>query len=218
MSPAKQHRTIRVWIIEDSRDYREELRELIALSADIECDRVFGSFEEVLPAIRMGTLPDVVLVDIRLPGASGIEAIRTLKGIAPELHLMVLTISEDREVIVDAIRAGIDGYLLKNDPIENILHGIRLVADGGSPLSGAVAGLVMEALKKVQPTGEGEGLSERETEILRLLADGFVKKEVAQELHIAPVTVDYHLRSIYRKLQVHSQAGAVGKAIRRGVI
>jgi len=209
---------IRIWVIEDERDYREQLADLIAISPDIRCVGAFGSFEELLPALRHGELPDVVLVDIRLPGASGLEAIRTLKGISPELHLIVLTISEDREVIVEAICAGVDGYLLKNDPIENILHGIRLVADGGSPLSGAVAGLVMETVKKAKPAKDGELLSEREAEILRLLADGLVKKEVASMLHIAAVTVDYHLRSIYRKLQVHSQAGAVGKALRQGVI
>ena len=210
--------TINVWIIEDAHEYRRELVEMLDATPGISCDRSFGSVEEAMSCFRAGQFPQVVLVDIQLPGASGIEAIKQLKEMRPGLHSVVLTISENREVVFDAICAGASGYLLKNDPFDDIVRGIRLVVEGGSPLSGPVAAMVLDAFKHKPVSGGDSDLNERETEILQLLSDGMVKKEVAATLHIAPVTVDYYLRSIYQKLQVNSQAGAVGKAIRKGLI
>ncbi len=211
-------KTINVWVIEDAHEYRRELVEMLDATPGICCDRSFGSVEEAMPCFRAGEFPQVVLVDIQLPGASGIEAIKQLKEMRPGLHSIVLTISENRDVVFEAICAGASGYLLKNDPFDDIVRGIHLVFEGGSPLSGPVAAMVLDAFKHQPVLGGESDLNERETEILRLLSDGMVKKEVAATLHIATVTVDYYLRSIYQKLQVHSQAGAVGKAIRKGLI
>lgn len=209
---------IDVWIVEDAQEYRLELVRLLNATPGIRCARSFGSAEEALPIFHEGLFPHVVLVDIQLPGASGIDLIKELQVLRPTVHPVVLTISENRTVVFDAICAGASGYLLKNDPFDEIVRGIRLVFDGGSPLSGPVASMVLAAFKRkssLQNTGQ---LSERETDILRLLADGFINKEIADQQHIAPSTVDYHLRSIYKKLQVNSQAGAVGTAMRKGLI
>ena len=211
-------KTINVWVIEDAHEYRRELVELLDAAPGIHCDRSFGSVEEAMLCFRAGHFPQVVLIDIQLPGVSGIEAIKQLKEMQPGLYSIVLTISENRDVVFDAICAGASGYLLKNDPFDDIVRGIRLVFEGGSPLSGSVAAMVLDAFKHKSVLSSDSDLNERETDILRLLSDGMVKKEIAATLHIAAVTVDYYLRSIYQKLQVHSQAGAVGKAMRKGLI
>jgi DNA-binding NarL/FixJ family response regulator len=210
--------TINVWVIEDAHEYRRELVEMLDATPGISCDQSFGSVEEAMLRFRAGQFPQVVLVDIQLPGVNGIEAIKQLKEMRPGLHSIVLTISENRDVVFEAICAGASGYLLKNDPFDDIVRGIHLVFEGGSPLSGPIAAMVLDAFKHTSSHSGESDLNERETEVLRLLSDGMVKKEVAATLHIANVTVDYYLRSIYQKLQVHSQAGAVGKAIRKGLI
>ena len=214
------HKTpIHVWIIEDSRELSEELRRILNTTEDIKCTRTFGSAESALSAFSEGNdLPDVALVDIQLPGINGIEAIGRIKKLHPEVHSVVLTISEKRATVFDAICAGASGYLLKNDSFDHIENGIRLVCSGGSPLNGPAASMVLQAFKNITPPSEGSELNEREIEILSQLAEGKVKKEIASEMHIATHTVDYYLRSVYTKLQVNSQAGAVGKAIREGHI
>lgn len=216
LSPANE--TIRVWIIEDSNEYRQVLAKMLNTTEGIECEYSFTSVEEAMPVFHLGEYPDVVLVDIQLPGASGIEAIKQLKVMRQDLHSIVLTISENRETVFEAICAGASGYLLKNDPFDEILKGIKLVCSGGSPLSGPIANMVMNAFKRVPVAGGEDDLSEREGEILRLLSDGLTMKEIAATLYIARATVDYHLRGVYVKLQVHSQAGAVAKALRKGLI
>lgn len=214
----KNDNDIVVWIIEDEADFRTELGEMLAASRDLRCPRTFGTAEEAMPCFQGRELPHVVLVDIGLPGASGIQVIGSMKKRHPLLHFIVLTISEDRDSIFDAICAGASGYLLKNSPLEELLNGIRQVMAGGSPLSGSVAAMVLSAFKDRSNSVSNIELTEREIQILRLLADGLVKKEVAAAIHLATVTVDYHLRQVYGKLHVHSQAGAVGKAMRQGLI
>jgi DNA-binding NarL/FixJ family response regulator len=216
--PSNQEQKIQVWIIEDTREFSKELSEMLDSCPGISCPRQFGSVETAVPAFKAHDCPDVVLVDIQLPGANGIEAIKQIKATHPSVHMIVLTISENRNTVFEAICAGASGYLLKNDSFEEIVNGIRLVFEGGSPLSGPIATMVLKAFKHVPFNDSTNELSEREREILTKLADGKVRKEVSQELHIAPVTVDYHLRNVYNKLQVNSQAGAVGKAIRKGLI
>ena len=138
---------IHVWIIEDAAEYRKELSELLDATPGIRCDKSFGSVEEALPKFRAGEFPQVLLVDIQLPGVSGIEAIQQLKALHPGAHSIVLTISENRDVVFKAICAGASGYLLKNDSFDDIVRGIRLVYEGGSPLSGPVASMVLEAFQ-----------------------------------------------------------------------
>ncbi len=214
MEKSKCKAAIRVWIIEDEPEFRE----MLDGTEGIVCDQVFGSVEAALPNFTEENLPDVVLVDLKLPGANGIEAIKRIKASYPSLHSVVLTISDDRPTVFNAICAGASGYLIKNDPLEKIIDGIRLVCQGGSPLSGTIATMVLAVFQGGRDVdGECE-LTARETEILRMLSQGISKKEIVDELSIAPHTVDFHLRNIYGKLHVHSQAGAVGKALRKGLI
>ena len=209
---------ISVWIIEDTKQYRALLAEMLNAEPGMKCDHAFGSVEEAMPVFSSGKCPDVAMIDIQLPGINGIEAIKQLKVMHPGMHTIVLTVSDLKNTVFEAICAGASGYLLKNDPIDQILEGIRLVLKGGSPLSAPIANMVLNTFKHVPAINKSDDLSEREIEILRFLADGMSMKEIGSELNIARSTVDYHLRAIYQKLQVHSQAGAVGKALRKGVI
>ncbi|MFA6174486.1 MAG: response regulator transcription factor [Kiritimatiellales bacterium] len=209
---------VEIWIIEDDSDLRQELQELLNTCDDMHCGQAFSSYEQGLPYFRSGRFPDLLLVDIHLPGMTGIEAIQALKALRPALQTVVLTGSENKKTVFDAICAGASGYLLKSDSFDDILRGIRLVIAGGSPLSGPIASMVMEAFRFTSFTSSKTELSEKEKEILRMLADGLVKKEIASGLCLTPSAVDYYLRDIYQKLQVHSQAGAVGKALRKGLI
>ncbi|CAA6679657.1 MULTISPECIES: response regulator transcription factor [unclassified Lentimonas] len=218
LSPTSSGKIIKVWIIEDAFEYRRELAELLDATEGLQCNESFGSFEEALPRFRAGEFPHVVLVDIQLPGMSGIEGIQQLKAMSPAVHPIVLTISENRDVVFQAICAGASGYLLKNDTVDDIVRGIRLVHEGGSPLSGPIASMVLDAFQHTAPKSAESNLNEKEIAVLSMLSDGMVKKEIAASLNIATVTVDYYLRSIYQKLQVNSQAGAVGKALRKGLI
>ncbi len=219
MKADSKNETIQVGIIEDEADYRVMLAQMLDDTDGIVCGQSFDCFESALPFFQtLENIPQVVLVDINLPGANGIEAIKALKALHLDMHLIVLTVEENRTTVFDAICAGATGYLLKNDSIDDIVAGIRLVVDGGSPLSGPVAAMVLETFQRFpRPSGD-DGLNKREIEVLKLLSDGLIKKEIADQLNIATTTVDYHLRSIYQKLQVHSLAGAVGKAMRRGLI
>jgi len=209
---------IEIWIIEDEPDYREILQETLCDVDGMSCGKAFGSVEDSLHAFEEGALPDVVLIDLRLPGSSGLEAIEHLKRLHPSLHLVVLTISEDRTSVFNAICNGASGYLIKSDPLEKIVEGIRLVCEGGAPLSGSVASMVLKVFQGGGSGAEECELTSRETEILRMLSQGNSKKEIVSELAIASHTVDFHLRNAYAKLRVHSQAGAVGKALRKGLI
>lgn len=209
---------IRIWIIEDESAFREMLRELLDETEGMICDQTFGSVEAAMPAFTEEDLPDVVLVDLQLPGANGIEAIKQLKAGYPELHSVVLTISDDRTTVFNAICAGASGYLIKNDPLEKVTEGIRQVCKGGSPLSGTIASMVLSVFQGGHDVDEECELTARETEILRMLSQGISKKEIVDKLSIASHTVDFHLRNIYSKLHVHSQVAAVGKALRKGLI
>jgi len=209
---------IRIWIIEDESSYREMLSEVLNEAELMRCDRTFGSAESAAKAILPTDYPDVVLVDLNLPGANGVELIKELKSAYPDVHIVVLTISDDRPTVFKALCVGASGYLIKNDPLDSIVDGIRMVANGGSPLSGSIASMVLGVFKTDQDINEEYRLTERQTQILRMFSDGISKKEIMVELDIASHTVDFHLRKVYEKLHVNSQAGAVGKAIRNGLI
>ncbi|MDZ8120237.1 response regulator transcription factor [Pontiella agarivorans] len=204
-----------VWIIEDEAHFRNHLARLINLDDVIECTAKFESYEEALPSIESAAYPDLLLLDLNLPGMHGLEVIRELTEKHPDIHILVLTVDENRKTVFDAICAGAAGYLVKNDPFDDILKGIHQVMEGGAPLSSSIASYVLQYFKPKQPFEE---LNEREVEILEMLANGDTRKEIAAKLHVAPTTVDYHLRSIYVKLQVNSAAGAVAKALRDRLI
>ena len=208
---------INLWIVEDDAGYRSNLRRSLDLEEHITCSRVFPSCIEFFEAIETDVHPDLVLMDLGLPGMSGVEGIRKLKTVAPDVTVIVLTVFADKEKVLQSLDAGAAGYLLKTAMPEEIVRGLQQVFLGGAALSPSVAKVVLEEVRKPNATEEFD-LSDREVEVLEQLAEGLSVKEIAAELDIARSTVAGHLEKIYGKLQVQSQSGAVAKALRSGII
>ena len=209
---------ISVAIIEDQPDIRDGLAILIGGTPGYRVAATFGSMEEALPNIGK-RLPDVALVDIGLPGMSGVEGARRLTEQHPKLLILMLTVYGDDERIFEAMCAGACGYLLKKTPPARLLESIRDVVNGGAPMSPEVARKVVQLFQRFRPGESADHhLSSTEMRILRLLAEGHHYKTAAAEMEISINTVSYHMRSIYGKLQVHSKSEAVAKALRDRLI
>jgi DNA-binding NarL/FixJ family response regulator len=207
-----------VALVEDQRPLREGLAALVDGTPGY---RVVGSYESMEAALAGLTAarPEVMLLDIELPGMSGIEGVREVKTRAPEVQVLMLTVFGDDDRVFEAICNGASGYLLKDTPPARLLDAIRELAAGGAPMSPEIARKVVTMFQRVAPARETPGnLSPRETQILRLLADGHSYKTAAAELEISPDTVRFHIRHIYEKLHVHSKSEAVLKAFRTGLL
>ncbi len=203
-----------VWLVEDHEDARRMVVRALNRASEMACPHAFASCEEALETLRRETPPDVMLLDVRLPGMNGIEGIGRIKSIAPSTHILMLTVYDDHEKVFNAICAGASGYLLKSDDHDAIIAAIRDVIQGGAPMNPRVARMVLNMFTKMAAPQKAEyGLSERETEILELMVRGLIKKEIADQLSLSYHTVDNHLRSIYTKLHVHTRTGAVAKAV-----
>jgi DNA-binding NarL/FixJ family response regulator len=202
---------IDVAIVEDEDDVREGLAVLINGSEGFRCVQRYSSAERALPDI-LKNKPDVVLMDINLPGMSGIECTRQLKAHHPGLPIMVLTVYDDDEKIFESLKAGASGYLLKKTPPAKLLEAIVELYNGGSPMSSRIARTVVQTFQAMGPSSkETENLSKREHEILFYLAKGYRYKEIAETMFISIETVRTHLRNIYEKLHVRSRSEAVLK-------
>ncbi|HXG66506.1 MAG TPA: response regulator transcription factor [Blastocatellia bacterium] len=205
---------IKVAIIEDQRVLREGIAFLLDSTEGFRCSGGFGSMEEALRKIA-DDLPDVALVDIALPGMSGIEGIRILKDRWPELPLIMLTVYEDDDKIFRALCAGASGYLLKRTPPTRLMEGIREVMSGGAPMSPEVARRVISLFKEVRPPEQADyRLTPHEVRLLKMLVEGHSYKTAAAALGCSVNTIGTHMRSIYKKLSVHSKSEAVSKALR----
>jgi DNA-binding NarL/FixJ family response regulator len=219
---------IRVVTIEDDPQYRSSLELLFRHAGDFELVESFGSPEVALA--RLNGDPDaagweLVLMDVDLPGMDGIACTRRIKQLLPDAAVVVLTVFEERATIVEAICAGADGYLLKRTPAGELLMQLRAIAVGGAPISAGVARTVLDLVRRLGPVptggadaGPGFELTDREVEVLRCLVQGRSYKRTAQELDISIDTVRSHIRSVYSKLQVHSVAEAVSRALREGIV
>lgn len=207
-----------VWIVEDGKDYRQTLQELIAGQDDLLCAQAFGSAEEILEFLNRNFAPDVILVDIGLPGMSGIELVERVRAFAPHTQMVMLTIHEDNDRIFEAICSGASGYLLKTATPEEILSSIREVLGGGAPMTPQIARRVLGLFSQVKSPRWNYDLTDRERDVLEELVKGNTKKEIAKVLFLSPHTVDTHLRNIYQKLHVNSRTEAVVKAIRENLI
>jgi len=212
---AAQAPLIRVALVEDDHQVRAGLRLLIDHSKKCACVAAFGSAEEALA--RLPTLQaDVVLMDIRLPGMSGIECIRELKLRQPKFQIMMLTVFEEHDRIFQSLTAGASGYLLKQTPPDKLLEAITELHRGGAPMSTQIARRVVEAFQQAAPGGDAAaGLSPREKEIVALLAKGYLYKEIASQLGISVETVRTHIHNTYEKLHVRSRTEAVMKVYGR---
>jgi len=226
---------LNVIIIEDNPRYRDSLETLFKHAPGFCLSASFGSalvaLDELERLERAGRVPawQMALVDIELPGMNGIEATRRLKKILPDLSVVMLTVFEEPATILEAITAGADGYLLKKTTAPELLSQLKAIATGGSPLTPDVARIVLSLLRENTPKGfSGKlfkpssptklDLTMREHEVLQCLVKGFSYKQVAAELEISIDTVRTHIRGIYGKLQVHSEAEAVARAIREKLV
>lgn len=217
-SSGEERKTIRVAVVEDRPEIRDGLAALIDGTAGYRCTARFGSMEQALAGLKTHP-PDVVLLDIGLPGMSGIEGIPLLHAIQPGILVIVLTIYEDDQRIFDALCAGACGYLLKKTPPARLLEGVREAIDGGSPMSPTIARRVIEIFKNFTPPPRADhGLTPHELRLLGLIAEGHHYKTAAAALGVSVSTISFHLQQIYTKLHVHSKSEAVAKALRTRLI
>jgi DNA-binding NarL/FixJ family response regulator len=210
--------TLTVAIIEDQPETRRGLEVLINGTPGYRCTGTFGSMEE---AVRKLTPPGpcVALVDIGLPGMSGIDGIPLLRERCPETTVLVLTVYKDDDRIFGAMCAGAFGYLLKKTPPGTLLESLKEAADGGAPMSPEVARRVISLFHRVRPPQKADhDLTPHEVRLLQLLAEGHNRKTAAGKLGVSPNTVAFHMRRIYEKLHVHSKSEAVAKALRSQIV
>ncbi len=210
---------IQIVITEDNDTVREGLMTLIDNSAHMQCLAGFGSCEELLDNFARVEEADIFLMDIGLPGMSGIDGVREIKKRKPDALILMLTVYEDEDLVFDALKAGAIGYLLKKTHPLKLIDSIEEAYHGGSPMSSNIARKVVAFFQKsAAPAETKNDLSPREMDILQELCQGNSYKIIAYNLNISIDTVRTHIRKIYRKLQVHSQSEAVIKALKNGII
>lgn len=203
----------RIILIEDHEDFRESLSFLLNSNDEFICT-AYANAEEAMANMEIDR-PDVVIMDINLPGISGIECTRILKLRYSHLQILMCTVSEDDEKIMDALKAGASGYLLKRSAINDIFSAIKDVITGGSPMTPVIARKVVASFRHQRDAdGLAKTLSDRENEILDLLAEGYRIKEIASKIFVTINTVRTHIRHIYEKLQVNSRVEALNKSRR----
>jgi DNA-binding NarL/FixJ family response regulator len=216
--PTARAGELTVAIVEDQREIREGLRTLIDGTNGYRCTAVFGSMEEALRNLPQPD-PCVALVDIGLPGMSGIEGIARLREKHPATTVLVLTVYNDDERIFSALCAGASGYLLKKTPPAKLLDALQEAADGGAPMSPEVARRVIGLFSRLRPVPAAKhDLTPHEIRLLQLLAEGHNYKTAATELNVSPNTIAFHMKHIYEKLHVHSKSEAVAKALRSQIV
>lgn len=210
---------IRIVIVEDKKPVREGLAVLLGVPGELSCVGRYGNAEDMLAALAADA-PDIILMDIGLPGMSGIEATSQVKAARPTTEIVILTVHEDDGNIFKALCAGACGYLLKDTPPVDLMDAVRDANLGGSPMSSRIARRVVTLFQdRFQPPRESEiRITGREQEVLSGLAQGNSYAAIADSLCVAADTVRFHIRNIYRKLHVHSQTAAVAKAIREDLI
>jgi DNA-binding NarL/FixJ family response regulator len=209
---------IKVAIVEDQRDIREGLASLIKFTEGFQCTGSFRSMEEALEKVRF-ELPNIMLVDIGLPGMSGIEGIRLLKENYPDILLLMLTVYDDDEMIFNALCAGACGYLLKKTPPARLIESLTEALDGGAPMSPEVARRVIKLFREIRPPDKADyKLTPHELRVLKLLVEGHNYQTAATAQGVKVTTVAFHMRNIYEKLQVHSKSEAVSKALRNRLV
>lgn len=213
---------IRTWIVEDHDVFRRSLQRLCTPSRGLAAAPAFANAESMLAMLQRAPddqKPEVMLLDVGLPGRSGIEIISDVHKLAPECRIVILTVFEDEEKISRAISAGASGYLLKTSRADNVAEAILEASQGGSPMSPKVAASVVKMLAKLtKPAAQPISLSPREQELLALLVEGLTAKEIADRLQVSIHTTSTHTRNLFTKLGVHSRAAAVARALRERLV
>jgi len=212
MSPQKNNPKLRrVAIVEDDSGLRDQLERILNSAPGVCCVGTFNSAEHALEGM-VAARPDVILMDINLPGMSGIECVARLRKELSAVHVIMLTIYEDSERIFQALKAGADGYLVKSSPTNILLRAIEDVHQGGAPMSSHIARKVVRQFHQSEPSrDEAANLAPREREVLNLLASGYVYKEIADQLGIGTETVKTYVKNICKKLHVRNRLEAVAR-------
>lgn len=211
---------IRVVAFDDNKDLRDMFRMLVDAQPDMVCVAVHPDLSQMMRDLDAAK-PDVIVMDIQMPGMNGIEGVKAIKARWPEARILMQTVFEDEDNVFQAIRAGASGYILKTAHANDMMQAIRDVHAGGSAMTPAIAFKVLELFRAHSPDGvrpNDPGLSDREKSVLTLLVKGRSYKMIADELGISYHTVDSHIRKIYEKLHVHNTAEAVGRAVRDGLV
>lgn len=215
-------KNIQIMMIEDHPEYRETVELAINRQSDMELVSQFGTTERALRSLnekQSAPKPDVVFLDLNLPGMSGLEAIPYLKAELPDVKIIVLTQSDSEEDVLKGIMLGASGYLLKSATVRQLTEAVRTVMCGGASLDPAVARFILNTMRETLPQKEfSQMLTERELEVLILLGDGLVKKEIAEKLGVSVSTVVTHVSHIYEKLNVKNAPSAIAKGFRLGIL
>jgi DNA-binding NarL/FixJ family response regulator len=199
--------TIGVSIVEDITEIREGMRFMVNQTPGFNCISVYSNAEDALAGLSEDP-PDLVIMDIGLSGMTGVECIRKLKATRSKIQFMVFTIYEDSDQVFEALAAGASGYLLKNTPPDKIIDALKELYAGGAPMSTSIARKVVASFRRPE---EQNSLSDREMQVLSLLAKGFFYKEIAEQLYISTGTVRQHIHNIYEKLHVQNRTEAINK-------
>ena len=206
---------IRISIVDDNDQIREGLSVLINGSTGFQCVATYATAENALKYLP-AQKPDVVLMDIQLPGMSGIQCVRELRRLLPDLQIMMLTVYEDDDNVFKSIVAGASGYVLKKTPPSELMDAVSDLHNGGSPMSDRIARKVVQAFQQMgKSSRETENLTQRESEVLSYVAKGFQDKEIAEKFFLSSETVRTHLRNIYKKLHVRSRTEATLKYLNK---
>ncbi len=205
---------VNVWLVEDNHTFRNTVARVLSRVDDMECSQHFSNAEDALDAMMGGGVPDVILLDVELPGQNGIEAVQKIKSLSPSTRVVMLTVFDDHEKVFKAICAGASGYLLKTSSVDRIVEAIHEAVAGGAPMTPQVASCVLQMFSRLVQPKQDYGLTEREEKVLEFMTQGLIKKEIADKLSVSYHTVDTHLRNIYAKLHVHSRTGAVAKVLK----
>ena len=209
---------IRVWIVEDHETFRRSLQRLCTPARGLAPAQAFANAETMLNVLSVAEpeeKPDVMLLDVGLPGRSGLDCIADVHQVAPDCRIVILTVFEDEAKISQAISAGASGYLLKTSRAETVADAIVEASEGGSPMSPKVASSVVQLLARLtKPAAQPVALSPREQALLALLVEGLTAKEIADRLNVSIHTTGTHTKNLFTKLGVHSRAAAVARALR----
>ncbi len=219
MNLHKLKNQINIWLIEDNVRYRKTLTGLFERTQNMRCTNYFSRCEDALESDTEDiTVPDVILLDIGLPGMSGIAGIEKLTVLFPNTFIIILTVYDDDDKVFEALCAGASGYLLKDSSPEKILTAINEVLAGGAPMNMKIAHKVLDIFKNLKPKHKDYGLTDREKEILQHLTAGLTKQQIADKLFLSFHTVNTHLKNIYAKLHVNTSTGAVYKAFKENLL